>query len=26
LQQLPVVQEGKLTFHVLWLPPNARLS
>ncbi len=23
LQQLPVVQEGKLTFHVLWLPPNA---
>jgi len=23
LQQLPVVQEGKLAFHVLWLPPNA---
>src|SRR5205807_7068203 len=23
LQQLPVVQEGKLTFHVFWLPPNA---
>jgi transposase len=23
LQQLPVAQEGKLTFHVLWLPPNA---
>lgn len=23
LQQLPVVQEGKLTFCVVWLPPNA---
>jgi len=23
LQQLPEVQQGKLTFHVLWLPPNA---
>lgn len=23
LQQLPVVQEGKLTFQVFWLPPNA---
>jgi transposase len=23
LQQLPVVQEGKLTFRVVWLPPNA---
>jgi transposase len=23
LQQLPSVQEGKLTFEVFWLPPNA---
>lgn len=23
LQQLPVVQQGKLAFHVLWLPTNA---
>lgn len=23
LQQLPVVQEGKLIFRVMWLPPNA---
>ena len=23
LQHLPVVQEGKLTFHVVWLPTNA---
>ena len=23
LQQRPVVQEGQLTFHVFWLPPNA---
>jgi hypothetical protein len=23
LQQLPIVQEGKLTFHVFWLPTNA---
>jgi len=23
LQQLPLVQQGKLTFHVIWLPTNA---
>ena len=23
LEHLPVVQEGKLTFHVMWLPTNA---
>jgi transposase len=23
LQQLPLVQQGKLTFHVVWLPTNA---
>jgi transposase len=23
LQHLPIVQEGKLTFHVFWLPTNA---
>jgi DDE superfamily endonuclease len=23
LQQLPAVQQGKLTFHVVWLPTNA---